>query len=203
MKIKKNKKTIYSRSTRMRNISALIKVNLGGNVDLITQRSDPITCPYFKDLTGLNAYGTFYDEDNPPSFKCGSLKNANFTNAQFDCSVDFRGANLIDAVFRNAKFKNADFSGAILLNTDFTNANFGYFRGAIFPNADFRNAKITNTIFTKAIFGYSPSDFTGARFNNADFTGATFFSSPIFKYTIFNGDICPPGAICTDVDDDN
>ena len=105
-----------------------------------------------------------------------------FDGLKFDKPVIFGDAFFVKANFAGVEFNDVDFSGAFLVEADFRNTTFlgkADFRGAIFK----REALFLGTTFQEV-------DFFDATFEEANFHGATLqeanFSNSAFEYAIFS-----------------
>ncbi len=105
-----------------------------------------------------------------------------FEGWKFERGADFTGATAVNGVFRKIQIGpngTIDFTDAVLMNADFTGANFN--PEVIFNGADLRDAKFVGASFGKV-------SFTDADVEGADFTGISMGGYCLNLHTARNWD---------------
>ncbi len=105
-----------------------------------------------------------------------------FEGWKFERGVNFAGATAVNGIFRKIQIGpnvTIDFTDAVLMNADFTEANFN--PEVIFNGADLRDASFVGASFGKV-------NFTDADVEGADFTGISMGGYCLNLHTARNWD---------------
>lgn len=140
----------------------------------------------------LDKHAKWVEDEKDPAGK-----QADFSGQDLH-DMDFSGANVFRAIFKNAKLDNAKFIGASAGYANFRNA---YLENADFSDADvndcdFTNAKLINAVFADA--SLQNTNFTGADCTSADFNHARFDVSNLTNANFTDADL--NHAVFGDVD---
>jgi len=136
-----------------------------------------------------DAYKGFFQSVD---FNGANLNNAAFRDSSLDNSVSFRNAKLQNAVFENTKLGDVTFKGADLTNASITygkqdaNDYSMYFDGD-FTNSTLRNATFKNVKMTENLNNsFASADLTNIKIDGAVFKGNTFTNTNLSGAIITN-----------------
>ena len=159
------------------------------------------------EFQGVCARSAVFDGANLGALKSGS--KAVFSGSYF-IGTDLNRSHLDNAVFHRCSFTGADLSGAVLRESDFTQAymvgcNLGSIRSArlvIFDRANLDGADLKNSSFPASSFAYAnlshaclnttqvkDCDFTCASLTKADLRGADFRGAKLYFANMLYADM--------------